>query len=203
MNPSIVIFGVAGYNPKRTIAVVLATLVVILSLPFMAVMSMGTDVLSFLAGTPDAKAAETQGFYMGGEVPGDTYAWGNCTYWAFAMRLWAGTPIPTTWGNANTWDDRARADGYEVNHTPAVNAVFQTDEGEWGHVAYVIKVDDKTGDWTISEMNAPHLNVVSQRTFSKDSAQYYNFIYGKKGEIWTPKPILNPLLNTGNLSPSL
>ena len=201
MNPSIVVFGVAGYNPKRTIAVVLATLVVILSLPFMAVMSMGTDVLSFLAGTPDAKAAETQGFYMGGEVPGDTYAWGNCTYWAFAMRLWAGTPIPTTWGNANTWDDRARADGYEVNHTPAVNAVFQTDEGEWGHVAYVIKVDDKTGDWTISEMNAPHLNVVSQRTFSKDSAQYYNFIYGKKGETWTPKPILNPLLNTG--SPSL
>lgn len=202
MNPSIVVFGVAGYNPKRTIAVVLATLVVILSLPFMAVMSMGTDVLSFLAGTPDAKAAETQGFYMGGEVPGDTYAWGNCTYWAFAMRLWAGTPIPTTWGNANTWDDRARADGYEVNHTPAVNAVFQTDEGEWGHVAYVIKVDDKTGDWTISEMNAPHLNVVSQRTFSKDSAQYYNFIYGKKREAWTPKPILNPSLNTGNLSPS-
>lgn len=200
MNPSIVVFGVAGYNPKRTIAVVLATLVVILSLPFMAVLSMGTDVLSFLSGTPDAKAAETQGFYMGGEVPGDTYEWGNCTYWAFAMRLWAGTPIPTTWGNANTWDDRARADGYEVNHTPAVNAVFQTDEGDWGHVAYVIKVDDKTGDWTISEMNAPHLNVVSQRTFSKDSAQYYTFIHGKKGEVWTPKPILNPLLNTGNPS---
>ena len=200
MNPGIVVFGVAGYNPKRTIAVVLATLVVILSLPFMAVLSMGTDALSFLSGTPDAKAAETQGFYMGGEVPGDTYEWGNCTYWAFAMRLWAGTPIPTTWGNANTWDDRARADGYEVNHTPAVNAVFQTDEGDWGHVAYVIKVDDKTGDWTISEMNAPHLNVVSQRTFSKDSAQYYTFIHGKKGEVWTPKPILNPLLNTGNPS---
>lgn len=200
MNPSIVVFGVAGYNPKRTIAVVLATLVVILSLPFMAVLSMGTDVLSFLSGTPDAKAAETRGFYMGGEVPGDTYEWGNCTYWAFAMRLWAGTPIPTTWGNANTWDDRARADGYEVNHTPAVNAVFQTDEGDWGHVAYIIKVDDKTGDWTISEMNAPHLNVVSQRTFSKDSAQYYTFIHGKKGEVWTPKPILNPLLNTGNPS---
>jgi len=201
VNPAIVLFGFAGYNPKRTIALVLATLVAILSLPFMAVMSMGTDVLSFLSGTPDAKAAETQGFYMGGPVPGDTYEWGNCTYWAFAMRLWAGTPIPTTWGNANTWDDRSRADGYEVNHTPAVNAVFQTDEGEWGHVAYVIKVDGKTGDWTISEMNAPHLNVVSQRTFSKDSAQYYTFIHGKKGELWTPKPILNPSLNIGNSSP--
>lgn len=199
MNPSIVVFGVAGYNPKRTIAVVLATLVVILSLPFMAVMSMGTDVLSFLAGTPDAKAAETQGFYMGGEVPGDTYAWGNCTYWAFAMRLWAGTPIPTTWGNANTWDDRARADGYEVNHTPAVNAVFQTDEGEWGHVAYVIKVDDKTGDWTISEMNAPTLNVVSTRTFSKEAASSYKFIHGKIGAPeWTPTPLLPiPPYNSG------
>ena len=200
MNPAVVLFGVAGYNPKRTISLVLATLVIILSLPFMAVMSMGTDVLSVLSGTPDAKAAETQGFYMGGPVPGDTYEWGNCTYWSFAMRLWAGTPIPTTWGNANTWDDRARADGYEVNHTPAVNAVFQTDEGDWGHVAYVIKVDDKTGDWTISEMNAPHLNVVSQRTFSKDSAQYYTFIHGKKGEPWTPNPILNPSLNIGNPS---
>jgi len=200
VNPAVLRFVVFNFSSKKIIAVTLATMVVILSLPFMAVMSMGTDALSFLAGTPDAKAAETQGFYMGGEVPGDTYEWGNCTYWAFAMRLWAGTPIPTTWGNANTWDDRARVDGYEVNHTPVVNAVFQTDEGEWGHVAYVIKVDDKTGDWTISEMNAPHLNVVSQRTFSKDSAQYYNFIYGKKGEVWTPKPILNPLLNTGNPS---
>lgn len=203
MNPAVLRFVILNFSSsKKLIAVVLATLVIILSLPFMAVMSMGTDALSFLAGTPDAKAAETQGFYMGGPVPGDTYEWSNCTYWAFAMRLWAGTPIPTTWGNANTWDDRARADGYEVNHTPAVNAVFQTDEGEWGHVAYVIKVDDKTGDWTISEMNAPHLNVVSQRTFSKDSAQYYTFIHGKKGEVWTPKPILNPLLNTGSPSPS-
>lgn len=203
MNPAVLRFVILNFSSsKKLIAVVFATLVIILSLPFMAVMSMGTDALSFLAGTPDAKAAETQGFYMGGPVPGDTYEWGNCTYWAFAMRLWAGTPIPTTWGNANTWDDRARADGYEVNHTPAVNAVFQTDEGEWGHVAYVIKVDDKTGDWTISEMNAPHLNVVSQRTFSKDSAQYYTFIHGKKGEVWTPKPILNLLLNTGSPSPS-
>ena len=165
-------------------------------------MSLGTPTLSWLANTPDAKSAETRGFYMGAPMPDNTYAWGNCTWWSYAMRKWAGSPIPTTWGNANTWDDRAEADGYLVNHTPAVGAVFQTDSGDWGHVAYVISVNELTGDWTISEMNAPHLNVVSQRTFSKDSAQYYNFIYGKKGEAWTPKPILNPSLNTGNLSPS-
>lgn len=200
MNPSIVVFGVAGYNPKRTIAVVLATLVVILSLPFMAVMSMGTDVLSFLAGTSDAKAAETQGFYMGGEVPGDTYAWGNCTYWAFAMRLWANDPTPTSWGNANTWDDRARADGYVVDHTPSVNSIFQTDEGDYGHVAYVIKVDSTTGDWTISEMNAPHINVVDTRTFSKNAAQYYTFIHDKIGAApWIPLSNTSmPSLTTGN-----
>lgn len=200
MNPAVLRFVIFNFSSKKTISVALATLVVILSLPFMAVMSMGTDVLSFLSGTPDAKAAETQGFYMGGEVQGDTYAWGNCTYWAYAMRLWAGDPIPTSWGNANTWDDRAKADGYAVDHTPSVNAVFQTDAGDFGHVAYVIKVDSTTGDWTISEMNAPHLNVVSQRTFSKDSAQYYTFIHNKTGAApWIPSPTTSiPSLATGH-----
>jgi surface antigen len=200
VNQSAVLFGVAGYNPKKVIAIVLATLVVILSLPFTAVVSMGPDVLTFLAAAPDAKAAETQGFYMGGEVPGNTYAWGNCTYWAFAMRLWAGDPIPNSWGNANTWDDRARADGYIVDHTPRVNAVYQTDAGAYGHVAYVIKVDGTTGDWTISEMNAPHLNVVSQRTFSKAAAQYNTFIHDKVGaKPWTPSSVTStPSFATGS-----
>jgi len=171
---------VAGGNTKKLVSVVLATMVVILALPFAAVASMGSETLTFLSGMPDAKAAETMGFYMGEPVPGDTYTWGNCTYWAFAQRLWADRPIPTSWGNANTWDDRAKNDGYVVDHTPSVAAVFQTDEGDFGHVAYVMKVDDKTGDWTITEMNAPNLNVVSTRTFAKDSAVRYTFIHDKK-----------------------
>ncbi len=191
MNPALLtLHVVTGGDMKKQIGLVLATMVVILSLPFMAVMSMGSDVLSFLNGVPDTKAAETQGFYMGGPVPGDTYAWGNCTYWAFAMRLWAGAPIPTTWGNANTWDDRAEADGYIVNHEPMAGAVYQTDAGQWGHVAYVIKVDAKTGDWTISEMNNLGLNIVNTRTFAKDSAFYYKFIHNKKGaQSWIPQDI--------------
>lgn len=77
--------------------------------------------------------------------------------------------------------------------------MFQTDEGQWGHVAYVIKVDDKTGDWTISEMNAPHLNVVSKRTFSKESAKFYNFIHDKKGApAWNPSTISIPSIAIGN-----
>ena len=201
MNLGVLSFGLIGGGMKKQIALVLASMVIVLSLPFVAVASMGSSVLTFLAGTPNAEAAETLGFYMGGPVEGDTYAWGNCTYWSFAMRLWAGNPIPTSWGNANTWDDRSEADGYVVNHTPAVGAVYQTDEGDWGHVAYVIAVDSKTGDWTISEMNAKGLNIVSTRTFAKESAIYANFIHSKKGaDPWTPLPILNPSLHTGNLS---
>lgn len=184
---------------RKQLMLVFVAMVVILALPIMAVGAMGRDALMFLASTPDAKAAQTMGFYMGGAVPGDTYAWGNCTYWAYAMRYWAGDPIPTTWGNANTWDDRARAADYGVDHVPTVNAVFQTDEGFYGHVAYVIKVDATTGDWTISEMNAPHLNVVSQRTFSRSAAQFYTFIHDKKGAApWVSSTTSLPSLTTGN-----
>lgn len=177
MNPALTL--AFGGGMKKYLAVVFATMAVTLALPFVAVASMGSEVLTFLSGTPSAEAAETQGFYTGGPVPGDTYAWGNCTYWAFAQRLWANKPIPTSWGNANTWDDRARVDGYVIDHTPKVTAVFQTDEGDFGHVAYVTKVADD-GRWTITEMNAPTLNVVSTRTFAASAAQYYTFIHDKK-----------------------
>lgn len=191
MNPALLLTLVSGGSMKKQISLVLATMAVVLMLPVMAVFSMGSSVVSFLAGTPSAEAAESQGFYMGGEVPGDTYAWGNCTYWVFAMRLWGGNPIPTSWGNANTWDDNAIRDGYEVNRTPAAGAVFQSDAGDLGHVAYVTKVDNTTGRWTISEMNAPGLNIVRTRTFARESAMYYTFIHGKKGApAWTPLPIV-------------
>ncbi len=191
MNPALVLTLVSGGSMKKQISLVLATMAVILALPVMAVFSMGSSVVLFLASTPSAEAAETQGFYMGGPIEGDTYDWGNCTYWAYAMRLWAGNPIGQWWGNANKWDDTALEQGYIINHMPAAGAVFQTDDGDWGHVAYVTKVDAKTGQWTISEMNAPNLNVVTTRTFSKDAAIYYNFIHDKKGApAWNPLPIL-------------
>ena len=184
---------VTGGSLKKQAALVLATMAIIVALPFAAVFAMGESVVTFLSGVPSLAAAESQGFYTGAPVEGDTYAWGNCTYWSFAMRLWAGYPIPTSWGNANTWDDRAIRDGYEVNHTPAVGAVFQTDNGEWGHVAYVASVNSQSGEWAISEMNFIGLNILSRRTFSRDAASSYTFIHGKKGEApWSPQPISIP-----------
>jgi surface antigen len=172
--------GLVGADLKRYIAIALATLTLIVALPIMAVFAMGRDAAAFLIDSPSAESAQVQGFYMGGAVPGDTYAWGNCTYWVFAMRLWAHREITPLWGNANTWDEYAIRDGYEVNHTPRSGAIMQSDEGEWGHVAYVTLVDAVTGVWTISEMNAPHLNVVSLRTFSPSAATSYDFIHDKK-----------------------
>lgn len=194
MNLGLLAFNaVTGGNLKKQAAIVLATMTIVVTLPFAAVFAMGESVVSFLSNVPSLAVAETQGFYTGGPVEGNTYAWGNCTYWAFSMRLWAGYPISTSWGNANTWDDYAIRDGYEVNRTPAVGAIFQTDEGKWGHVAYVMAVNDQTGEWTISEMNYAGLNIVGKRTFSKESAAYYKFIHGKKGvEEWNPKPISLP-----------
>lgn len=200
MNQGVTLFAV-GFKLKRILVLVVVSMFVVLSLPMVAVFSLGMPTLSWLANTPDAKAAETQGFYAGPPMPDNTYAWGNCTWWSYAMRKWAGSPIPTTWGNANTWDDRAAADGYVVNNMPAVGAVFQTDVGGggYGHVAYVIKVNPLNDEWTISEMNAPTLNVVSQRTFSKEAAAHYTFIHNKIGaQPWTPSPITSmPPYGTG------
>ena len=164
---------------KQYFVVAGVSMVVVVALPFAAVGAMGQDTLKLLSAAPSVEAAETQGFYTGGEVPGDSYAWGNCTYWAFAKRLWAGKPIPTNWGNANTWDDNARAQGYVVDHTPTVGAVYQTDAGGYGHVAYVTEVRTD-GSWVISEMNARGLNVVSSRTFNAASATLYTFIHDRK-----------------------
>lgn len=203
MSVATIALGFALTSSKKQVLFALSTMVVILAFPLMAVMSMGSDVLKYLAASPSAEYAESQGFYMGGPVEGNTYAWGNCTYWAFAMRLWAGVPIPTTWGNANTWDDRALSDGYSVDQTPAVGAVFQTDAGELGHVAYVVAVDSITGQWTISEMNNLGLNIVNTRSFSKESAVYYNFIHGKKGDAtWSPSPTILAPQYSGSTSQS-
>lgn len=199
MSTSLIILRLlTGGDMKKQIALLLATMAIVIALPFSAVFAMGGGVVTFLSNVPSIEAAENLGFYTGGPIEGNTYAWGNCTYWTFAMRLWAGYPIPTSWGNANTWDDRAWRDGYEVNNTPAVGAIFQTDAGEYGHVAYVMHVDGITGDFTISEMNVLGLNMVSKRTFTKDAASSYSFIHGKRGaEVWNPQDISLPSLSSG------
>lgn len=189
MNPPLLI-ALVSIN-KRQLLRVLATLSVIVALPCLALFSLGSTALSFLASassndTTYAISTSSQGLYEGPEVAGDTYAWGNCTYWAFAQRLKAGDPIPTTWGNANTWAERAMADGYLVDHVPKVGAVFQTSAGQLGHVAYVTAVDASSGNWTISEMNVLGLNIVDLKTYPAAAAFQVYFIHDKGSSSATP-----------------
>lgn len=186
MNPSLFLLSTSGVN-KKQIAIVVITLAIIVSLPVAAVFSLGSSALTFLAdtlGSSDSTVSistTTVGLYEGPAIAGDTYAWGNCTYWVYALRLQAGDPIPTTWGNAATWATNAIIDGYVVNQTPSVGAIMQTpnvDDG-LGHVAYVTAVDPATGDWTISEMNVEGLDIVDLKTYPPSAATEFNFIHDK------------------------
>lgn len=74
----------------------------------------------------------------------------ECVSWAGWRWHQFGHPM-VNWGNANTWDDNARAAGYTVNSSPAVGAIAQTNAGPFGHVAIVEAV--MGGNVVVSEMN--------------------------------------------------
>jgi len=112
------------------------------------------------------------------------YAPGNCTLWAYAVRKEMGDPIPTTWGNANTWDDRARQENYKVDRKPEVGAVWQTDTltsagNIYGHVGIVTDVYSD-GSWKIKEMNRPTTFRATSRILHPDSLSGSHFIHGRK-----------------------
>lgn len=98
------------------------------------------------------------------------YVAGYCTYYAAARAR-----VPSNWGNANTWDNYARASGWIVSSVPRNGAVFQTDSGWAGHVGIVEEV---YGDGTmlISDMNgiAGYNRVGSARV---PVTAYPNYIY--------------------------
>jgi len=109
---------------------------------------------------------------------GNGYSFGYCTYWAAGRRAEIGAPIPSNWGNANTWDEYARASGYAVNNIPSVGSIFQYDGGGEGiyHVAFVERVD-ADGTVVISEMNVAGWNRLSERTFTAAQAAAYDYIH--------------------------
>ena len=112
--------------------------------------------------------------------PGDNYAPGNCTYWAYARRAQVGEAIPNSWGNAATWAFYASLAGYTVDHTPSQYAIMQTanSAGGLGHVAFVESVDPD-GTWHISEMNVLGLYIVDHKAMPASAAADYNFIHTK------------------------
>ena len=95
----------------------------------------------------------------------------ECVSWAGWRWHQEGQPF-VNWGNANTWDNNARAAGYAVNSTPAVGALAQTDAGPFGHVAVVEAIEGS--NVVVSEMNyddAGHFR------YGVYSASYFQYIH--------------------------
>lgn len=75
---------------------------------------------------------------------------GQCTYGVASMKG------NVTWsGNANRWDDEARARGLTVSDVPVVGAIAQSDRGSAGHVAVSVGLDpvNHPGQVLITEKN--------------------------------------------------
>lgn len=103
-------------------------------------------------------------------------SWGmynrECVSWAAWRRSAIHRPVPGGWGNANQWDDRARAAGYRVDGSPEVGAVAQTNAGFFGHVAVVEAVQG--GNVVVSEMNFDNAGHFRYGVYS---ASYFNYIH--------------------------
>lgn len=79
---------------------------------------------------------------------GNGYVRGWCTWYA-ASRV----PVPSNWGNANTWDNSARLAGWTVSKVPVKGAILQTDAGWAGHVGIVEAVSPDGREIKYSDMN--------------------------------------------------
>jgi surface antigen/LysM repeat protein len=91
----------------------------------------------------------TAGFGWGGPTNGgNLYTFGYCT-WYVANKV----AVPSNWGNANTWDNRAALSGWIVSSIPKPGAIAQTDRGSEGHVAYVEAVSEDGTMIKYSDMN--------------------------------------------------
>ncbi|HET8884271.1 MAG TPA: CHAP domain-containing protein [Candidatus Saccharimonadales bacterium] len=100
-----------------------------------------------------------------GSTAGNTYAWGNCTWYVKNKR----PDMPNQLGNGGQWAGNAAARGYATGSTPRVGAVAE----QAGHVAYVEAVNGN--NVTISEMNyAGGIGQVHTRTVP---ASTFHYIY--------------------------
>lgn len=84
--------------------------------------------------------------------------------------------IYLAWGNAYSWDDKARSLNYTVNHTPAAGSIGQFDAGTYGHVFWVERVNSD-GSVDVTDYNWNVDGRFTARTISAAVARRYNYIH--------------------------
>ena len=114
---------------------------------------------------------------------GNTYPWGQCTWYAYQRRTELGLPVGSYFGNAADWVDSARRFGYWVDSTARhVGDVVVFAPGQmgansyYGHVAVIEKINED-GSIEVSESNAKGLGVISSRTFTAEQVKQLNYIH--------------------------
>jgi surface antigen len=85
------------------------------------------------------------------------------------------------WGNAEHWDNAARAAGIPVYKSPKVGDIAVRSSGTYGHVAYVAKVNSD-GSFYVEEYNHVRSDTYSYRkaTRGTGSEQFSDFIRFKR-----------------------
>lgn len=115
-------------------------------------------------------------------VAGNTYPWGQCTWYVKQVAPWAGN----NWGNGGQWGSSAAAAGFRVDHTPAAGAIVVfvpgqsvggqwTADGAYGHVAYVESVNGSS--ITISQGGMGFSNPAGPNTQTVSNAGSYIYIH--------------------------
>lgn len=103
--------------------------------------------------------------------PGNTYAQGQCTWWAAIRRAQIGKPVDGYMGNGGDWATSARRLGYPVSSSPQPGDAICFGRGvlgadtAYGHIAIVEEVR-KDGSILISEANVKGVGVVSTRSIT-------------------------------------
>ncbi len=111
-------------------------------------------------------------------TPGNTNAWGNCTWYAWERRYEMGRPIPGgAMGNAAQWNSSFAAMGYQVDSVPSVGSIFQNGGG-YGHVG-IVEVLNADGSIEVSEMNnysGGGYNGINWRNIPANQVGSFNYI---------------------------
>ncbi|MEU6034428.1 CHAP domain-containing protein [Actinomadura sp. NPDC047616] len=75
------------------------------------------------------------------------------------------------WGDAKTWDDAAKKVRLKVDRTPKVGNIAVWNDGRFGHVAYVARVDGSK--IVVEEYNKSKREAYSERTISRNDPDNY------------------------------
>jgi surface antigen len=111
-------------------------------------------------------------------TPGNTNAWGNCTWYAWERRYEMGRPLPSgALGNAAQWNSSLSA-YFRVDSVPEVGAIFQNGGG-YGHVGIVESINGD-GSLVVSEMNnyaGGGYNWINNRIIPANQVGSFNYIH--------------------------